>query len=1432
MKKRLLSALLALSMALSLLPAVSLTAGAAADVWVYPDSEPMDPFSGGDGKPGTPYEIATAQELANLAYLINSGAAGYCEDGVYYALTADIELNDWADDGDGIPEEDEFSLDGGDAQPWTPIGSAAVPFAANFDGGGHAVAGVYTDPDDFSFQGLFGKSAGSIRNLCLTGSYIKGLNTAGGLVGYNEGAVVSCYFAGTVTGGNVGGIAGCNGEGGVIWGCVNRGRIAGDVNAVAGGVAGINSSALGSGAYIANCYNTGAVTALGGGYAGGIVGTNTAAASGTAATVQNCGNRGDISSENSAGGIAGFISAMGESVEARIENCYSMGGVEGTANAGGVAGESGSMGGTASIRNCYATGDVAGDGAVGGILGGAQGLPEWSVVGSSYWLFSAGQTVGGAAREDADKTGVDAEADVTGVYPFAEEQGLGEAEEDEYIGGDPGDYAYTPSLLDALNACSGDQYGEDTWFSSRAVNGGYPVLRGFGGGSGEEDAPYLILTEIQLAWLAHEVNGGTNYSGKYFKMLVGLELNDDASDYPDWDTDPPLHTWMPIGGAGRPFAGRFDGGGHTVGGIYIDSGDGFQGLFGLVDGGTVKNTGVINSYIRAQDRVGGVVGYGNNAIIENCFNAGVVIATGTDQARVGGVTGYIRDCTVSRCRNTGTVVGIDICSSAGGVIGYGETYNISGRMSTIEYCANTGAVSGKNRAGGVVGYSVTSQNAFGNSTTIRYCYNAGAVSGHGTVSIVGGVAGNVFAVTPATVQFCYNMGAVSGSGSESASVGGVVGHIFNNHGNNYSGAAATLRYCYNTGAVDGSGNVGGVVGGAEANNGTTIVQNCWSGGSLRGAGTAGGVAGYVGGGTDIQDCWYDKQLCPAGGLGGSDAAGQAEGRLTLQMTGSGLAGSMGDDGNWTFAQDLYPRLADNGGFDMDGTNAACLSATPAFLYDNSGEEPDDYETTASVTEDFMLGIENDVEWTSGHAAVDISGDAAAVTRQAVDADVVLTGEKNGVGREVLLTVAQLPAVATPDAAIDYLAETLTGLAAGETYKVGGVSFTADAYGAIPIQNGWFGTTLSIVKTGDGVATGDSAPQSLDVPARPQAPDAPELSGKTATSVTVAAVAGLEYSIDGGESWQEGGAFSELTAGTAYSVICRIPATTDSFASAASPALPVTTDGGGGGGGGSDYAYYAVTASAGTGGSISPSGRVSVREGLDKTFTVTANEGFVISDILVDGQSVGVPASYTFKNVRRAHTIEALFAKEISVWQNPFEDVAETDWFYAAVQTVARAGLMNGTTENLFSPNLSTTRGMIATVLWRHEGMPQAGNPSTFADVETGAYYANAVAWAAENGIVTGYDADTYGPNDNITREQLAAILYRCAGYKEIDRSAAADLSTFSDSAQLAGYAIPAMRWTVAKGIVAGTTDTQLSPRSEATRAQVAVMLARFMELTK
>lgn len=256
--------------------------------------------------------------------------------------------------------------------------------------------------------------------------------------------------------------------------------------------------------------------------------------------------------------------------------------------------------------------------------------------------------------------------------------------------------------------------------------------------------------------------------------------------------------------------------------------------------------------------------------------------------------------------------------------------------------------------------------------------------------------------------------------------------------------------------------------------------------------------------------------------------------------------------------------------------------------------------------------------------------------------------------------------------------------------------------------------------------------------------------------------------------------------------------------------------------------YDIEADAGRGGDISPDGRVRVRRGENQTFRITADDGYEIYDVEVDGESVGAVSRYTFENVREDHTISATFRQtgaQTEEAQLPFLDVAEGAWYYDAVTYCYENGIMDGTSSVSFAPGMLLNRAMAAQVLYNlADGT--ASTAAGFPDVAASAWYADAVNWAAANGYVTGYDNGSFGPEDSLTREQLAVILYRYAGSPEPTGS----LDGFTDAASTSDYAVDALRWAVGEGLLTGKDGGRLDPAGTASRAELAQILARFAQM--
>lgn len=258
--------------------------------------------------------------------------------------------------------------------------------------------------------------------------------------------------------------------------------------------------------------------------------------------------------------------------------------------------------------------------------------------------------------------------------------------------------------------------------------------------------------------------------------------------------------------------------------------------------------------------------------------------------------------------------------------------------------------------------------------------------------------------------------------------------------------------------------------------------------------------------------------------------------------------------------------------------------------------------------------------------------------------------------------------------------------------------------------------------------------------------------------------------------------------------------------------------------------YIIKATAGEGGSISPTGSIVVQRGQSKTFTITANEGYVIADVLVDGEFVGAVSAYTFENVRGKHTIEAVFkTSEGGGTGTGFTDVPADAWYSEAVEYVTEKGLMNGTGESTFNPLMNLSRSMMAQIFYNMEQRPALSGSNPFTDVAEGRWYTDAVIWAADQEIVNGYGG-AFQPDGDITREQLAAMLYRYAAYKQLDVTASDDaLNAFADGGTVSDWAADAMAWAVEEGILTGKNGGLLDPQGNATRAEVAVILMRFTQ---
>lgn len=361
------------------------------------------------------------------------------------------------------------------------------------------------------------------------------------------------------------------------------------------------------------------------------------------------------------------------------------------------------------------------------------------------------------------------------------------------------------------------------------------IANGFASGNGTKDDPYIIETAAQLAFLSTiEMGQYYRYYGKYYKLINDIYLNDVAG-WENWDQHAPSNVWSPIGSFKGHFNGFFDGDGHVISGVYINSSEDYQGLFAGICHGGIKNLGIVDSYIKGNDYVGGLAGQkrSNSSFdkieIENCYFLGNIFGN----SNVGGIVGYnyeIDSAMIENCQNFGSINGV---SNVGGIAG-------------LECCYNNGPVTGTSFVGGIVGYNTCSYAA---SSYIRYCYNTGTVKGNASV---GGIAGSnqSTSITLATVwvENCYNIGTVNGN----YYTGGIIGYNRSAKGSS-SSCGAYLKNSYNVGTVYGKYyNAGGVVG--YNSDGTAFINNCYY----------------------LRDCAADGYGVEQGGVGCNSSGSMAE----------------------------------------------------------------------------------------------------------------------------------------------------------------------------------------------------------------------------------------------------------------------------------------------------------------------------------------------------------------------------------------------------------------------------------------------------------------------------------------------------------------------------------------------------------------------------
>ncbi len=740
------------------------------------------------------YEIENKHQLYWFVEQVNSGQTT-----INGKLVADIVLNDSVLRANG-------SLIGADTSltVWTPMGTSSYAYAGTFDGQGHTISGLYFNNTGTSYVGLFGYVSNStIKNVGLVDSYMKGYQYVGGIVGYvNGGArITNCYSEATVYANfngesNAGGICGyMNNSSAVIENCYNAGYV--DARGyIVGGICGYQKYGK-----ITNCYNTGKIYAYSQNNksyyseVGGITGliNNTA-------SIDNCYNTGIVESPATyAGGIVGYMNNS----STKVTNCYNSGniiaynntnrGIVGYMNYTGTYTNNYVLNGSATNSNggTFATADEFASGKIAIKLNN-------SVNGAATWRQNLSGTVDSLPVLDTTHALVYLSQPCRVVY--ANSDTTLEHQYDDF-GQCTVCHEYLPVSIIA-NAAMADSLG----LSDDYV--------GF----------YAIENAAHLYWFANLVNSNTNRAAKAV-LLADIVVNDNVltvDGSPIAGADTALRTWTPIGNSSYAYYGIFDGNGHTISGLYFNNtGTSFVGLFGNVSNPTIKNVGLVDSYIKGFQYVGGIAGYiSNSAHITNCYNNATVYASGNSSSCAGGICGYLSNSSavIDSCYNTGYVSGY--YQYVGGICGNQNYGTITNSYNAGKVYSNAGNSTGSSTyVGGITGY-------MNNTASITNCYNTGDVEAYGYR--VGGIVGQMNN-SGNQVTNCYNLGNVKARGN----AGGISGYLY----------VGTIANNYNNGEVEATnGNAGGISGGQDYG----TITNSYNSGSVKTTSSyAGGVTGYV-----------------------------------------------------------------------------------------------------------------------------------------------------------------------------------------------------------------------------------------------------------------------------------------------------------------------------------------------------------------------------------------------------------------------------------------------------------------------------------------------------------------------------------------------------------------------------------------------------------
>ena len=879
--------------------------------------------------------------------------------------------------------------------------------------------------------------------------------------------------------------------------------------------------------------------------------------------------------------------------------------------------------------------------------------------------------------------------------------------------------------------------------------------------------------------------------------------------------------------------------------------------------------------------IGGIVGQANSSTISNCTNNGTVCTTAPSN-NAGGIAGYIEDSTVTNCQNKWNIYA-KAESANHGVGGIAGQMYVSTKDCEIKDCTNTGDITAVGSdsagyAGGIVGRLWGSQ-----SSTIEDCHNSGKISMlDSTLCSIGGLVG--ISEANLTIKESSNTGSISSEvKSQRNRAGGLVGQ---------SSSELTLTKSYNAGSVSSpsSNYAAGLVGQLE--NPTTVkVANCYNVGAVSGAETA-GLIGNIFANKTAQRSVTIEDSYNAGILSGTTnngIVGSQQREITVTITdchywngcggvgdGSLTANQMTEDGSW----------AENLGLDSTvwektdnptsaGSDGKLMGNLPVLKNNEQNPAPQLERTKKQDQSGFAITgqptgtiyVDNrgfDLDTTGGTGSGQISWESSDHSVATVDS----------YGKVTIKSVGEVTITATKAGN-----DTYNSASAGYSFTVHGKPITevtilnleAPVQGANPVQY------INVPEDApyEGLTSaGIGGPSSLDVIWRDLT------SGELVSEFEQGKIYIAEFHLKHDTYYSfadnlkvtlynmQESAYSSITVEKGQDFVDNLIITvkfnptshihnwdtvnwdsneTHHWHNCLDADCPLKNPEGMNG-----YAEhvdadhddlcdvcgydmyvppvnipdtYDIELIVGEGGEAKTN-LSNASAGTTITVTATPDNGYELAYITVDGERI---SGTSFTMPEHDVTVRVYFTNG----GFPFTDVAPGAWYYDAVSYVYANGLMDGTSATTFEPNANMTRAMLVTILWRMEGEPVVNYFMPFADVDGGAWYAEAVRWASSEGIVEGVSDTEFAPNEAVTREQFAAILYRYAQYDGMDAvTLEENLGGFTDADSISEYAVPALNWAVGEGIITGTTATTLEPQGTATRAQAAAMLMRFAENLK